>query len=118
MSVIHDSRTALDKALHDDRLTVIVLAGSPSSDAGKIYDRITQVIDAPFRKAFLITSLEVLSPTECSQWFGGETERFAVIGGEGRTVVTRGPASDLMLSNGVYPSNLAIRSAFARGDAA
>ncbi len=118
MSIVYDSRTGLEKALEDQRLTVMVLSGSPSSDAGKIYDRITQVIDAPFRKAFLITSLEVLLPSERSEWFGGDMERFAVIGGEERKVVTRGPASDLMLGNGLHPSTLAIRSAFAKGDAA
>ncbi len=118
MSVVQGNRAGLDQALEDDRLTVILLSGSPSGAAGKIYDRITQVIEQPFRKAFLIISLDVLSPAERSKWFGGDVERFAVIGGKGRVVAVQGSTSELMLSNGTYPSTLAIRRVFARGDGA
>jgi hypothetical protein len=117
MSIVRKDRTRLDKAMGDDTLTLLLLAGAESSDAGRIHDRAIEAVTESWRKPFLITDQTVLTPQERTRWFSDVDQRYAVVGGDARAVVERGASSDLLTQKG-DPSVMAIRVAYAAGDEA
>jgi hypothetical protein len=118
--IIDQDRTELDQALDNERLTVLLLAGTKESKAGEVHGfAITTVgLLEDFYRCFLLTDLSILTMPEKNRWFtGDEMDRYAVVGGKEspKRVGKKGAVDDLLRIDR-QPSKTKIRLAFAKGN--
>lgn len=117
MTVVAQSRTSLDKALADRKLTLLLIRGPRGGREQAIHDLAQSSVTEPWRRTFLLTDPTVLTASELTRWFNDSTGRYAVIGGDGRVVADRGDCGQFLRADG-DPSIIRIRQAFVRGDSA
>jgi hypothetical protein len=125
MTKIEDDRAPLDKALGNLKNTLLVLSGSDATAAGAIHEVAQAKITEPWRKAFWVTNLELLTEEELASEHAklfARGGRYALIGRckgddgrQHRVIVARGYHADLLDSGG-EPDVIKIRRAFNNAD--
>ena len=116
MTRLVTSRAALERALEDPALTVLLIAGSDGTPLA-VHDLAdgTETPARPWRVAFLVTDLALLTAAEKRDWELADG-RYAVLGGDPpKALADSGDAADLTRTSG-EPSILRVRQAFANGD--
>ncbi len=114
--MIIDDRPKLRAALEDDETTILLLAPASGDIMKEIHDEAVEAVKPqPWRKTFLLKSLDILTADERDQWLPDATD-YCVLGGDSpKTLGPAGGRNDLLLADGT-PSRLKIRGKFAEGD--
>jgi len=119
MTTIKQNRKKLNEALEDKALTLLLISDDIGTQAEQVHDAADELLKSG-QEVFLITDLDVLTPTEKKHWFE-EGGHYVVVGGRNRVVAIRGMLTDLFLSavppaTPGEPSPIEIRAVLARGD--
>lgn len=119
MTTIKQNRKKLNEALEDKALTLLLISDDIGTQAEQVHDAADELLKSG-QEVFLITDLDVLTPTEKKHWFE-EGGHYVVVGGRNRVVAIRGMLTDLFLSavppaTTGEPSPIEIRAVLARGD--
>ena len=123
MAVITSNVTALDVALKQQTLTVLILTGGQGSVAQQIHDLAEAELTQPWRRIFILrdrTVLSALTALTAAQRQAlklNDDERYATWNCTSMAAGPTGSTADLLRSDG-QPSILRIRHVFAQGDIA
>ncbi len=112
--VIKEKRTRLDKALSNQRLTVLLLSGTKESKAGKIHNAFVAFKWERSYRCILITDLSLLTKSERTKWFdGAKVDRYAVLKGTNlpKRLASKGPVENLLRVRDSRPDRIKIRRA-------
>ncbi len=96
--IIGDDRAELDAAL-GKRVSICVLVGAETADAGKVHAFLDKKGwgDEPWNRWFLVTNADKITSDERTAWFGGNAVKdYAFLGRKTKASASSGPAGDLL----------------------
>ena len=115
MTILRQDRGALDAALAQPALALLLLSGPDAGTARAVHDYADGLTrETPWRQVFLLTDLAVLTADETARWFQGQTGRWVGLQTSHADAVGRSGTVEELLDAAGAPDPFLVRRAFRR----